>query len=87
MRRPVPTARLDELLEAGLTSAQADERRARYGPNQIVDAPSTRWNELLGDTARDPMIWFLLATALLFAWLGDLVVGSAPMFTPILMNA
>jgi Ca2+-transporting ATPase len=80
MRRPVPTARLDGLLEAGLTSAQAAERRARYGPNQIVDAPSTRWNELLGDTARDPMIWFLLATALLFAWLGDLAEAGVLAF-------
>ena len=54
-----------------LTSAQASERRARYGPNRIVEAPPARWTDLLRETARDPMIWFLAATALLFAWLAD----------------
>jgi P-type Ca2+ transporter type 2C len=29
------------------------------------------WRAIARDTARDPMIWFLLATARLFAWLGD----------------
>ena len=74
MRRPVPTARLAGLCDAeiGLTSAQASERRARYGPNQIAETPPVRWNDVLRETARDPMIWFLASTALLFAWLGDL---------------
>ncbi|HEY3519075.1 MAG TPA: HAD-IC family P-type ATPase, partial [Gammaproteobacteria bacterium] len=82
MRRLVPTARLDGLLDTvtGLTSARASERRARYGPNRIVEVPSTRWNDLLGETARDPMIWFLAATALLFAWLGDLAEAGVLAF-------
>jgi Ca2+-transporting ATPase len=57
--------------EIGLTHAQASERRARYGPNRIVEAPPTRWRDLLRETTRDPMIWFLASTALLFTWLGD----------------
>ncbi len=82
MRRPVPTARLDGLLDGttGLTCAQASERRAHYGPNRIVEAPPTRWNDLLRETARDPMIWFLAGTALLFAWLGDLAEAGVLAF-------
>lgn len=73
MRRPLPTARIEGLLDApaGLTGAQAEERRARYGSNRIVEAPPARWSDPLREAARDPMIWFLAGTALLFAWLGD----------------
>jgi Ca2+-transporting ATPase len=73
MRRLLPTARIDGLLHAatGLTRAQADERRARYGSNRIVETPPARWTDPLREAARDPMIWFLAGTALLFTWLGD----------------
>jgi len=82
VRRLVPTARLEGLFDAAtcLTSAQASERRARYGANRIVEVPPTRWNDLLRETARDPMIWFLAATALLFAWLGDLAEAGVLAF-------
>ena len=82
MRRAVPTMRLDGLRDAatGLTSAQANERRIRYGPNRIVEAPPARWNDLLRETARDPMIWFLATTSLLFAWLGDLAEAGVLAF-------
>jgi Ca2+-transporting ATPase len=78
MRRPVPIARLDGLTsrETGLTSTQASERRVRYGSNRIVDTPPLRWDDLLRETARDPMIWFLAITALLFAWLGDVAEAA-----------
>ena len=29
------------------------------------------WKVVLRDTARDPMLWFLVLTAALFAWLGQ----------------
>lgn len=43
-RRPVPLARLEGLLscERELTAAEASERRRRYGPNDIVEAPPGR---------------------------------------------
>jgi Ca2+-transporting ATPase len=82
MRRSVPTARLEGLQNpvTGLTTAQASERRARYGSNRIVDTPPLRWNDLLRETARDPMIWFLAITALLFAWLGDIAEAAVLAF-------
>ncbi len=57
----------------GLTSAQAADRLRVYGPNDIVEVPRGAWRELARDTLRDPMLWFLLATSILFAFLGDRV--------------
>jgi len=73
MRRLLHTARVEGLIEGatGLTTAQASERRARYGTNRIVESPPSGWTDLLRETARDPMLWFLVATALLFAGLGE----------------
>lgn len=73
MRRKIPADRLDGLLDSarGLTSEQVAERRGRHGTNDIVDAPPGTWRELARDTLRDPMVWFLVGTSLLFAFLGD----------------
>ncbi|WP_392353462.1 cation-transporting P-type ATPase [Brevundimonas sp. LF-1] len=86
MRR-IPKDRLADLGgdDVGLTEEMASARRARFGFNDIVaEAPST-WRTLLRDTARDPMLWFLLTLSLLFSILGDyteaavLAVALAPM--------
>lgn len=69
-RRPLPIERirgLDLSPERGLTSVEAAERRRQYGPNDISDRPPRAVLDLLLDTARDPMIWFLLATGALYA--------------------
>jgi len=73
MRRPFPTGRLDGLADTtlGLNDTEVAERRLRYGANDILSAPSAGWKELLRDTARDPMLWFLLGTSALYAVLGD----------------
>lgn len=73
MRRQLPIDRLEGLLDTGngLTSAQAAERSGRYGANDIVDVPPGAWRELARDTLRDPMLWFLVGTSALFAFLGD----------------
>ena len=69
-----PRSRIEGLVghAQGLSSAQAAERLSRYGPNDIVETPSSGWRDILRDTARDPMVWFLAATALLFAWVGEI---------------
>ncbi len=73
IRRAVPLERVRELLgsERGLTATEANERRERYGINAIVEAPSARWRELARDTAKDPMLWFLGATSVLYAVVGE----------------
>lgn len=77
MRRIIPADRLDGLTSPtqGLTAAQA-EARARFGPNDILEAPGGGWRALARDTARDPMIWFLFGTALLFSALGQAVEAA-----------
>jgi Ca2+-transporting ATPase len=74
MRRTVPVERLEGVdAQSGLTTAQAVERTRLYGSNDIVETPPSTWRELARDTLRDPMVWFLLGTAVLFAFLGDYV--------------
>jgi Ca2+-transporting ATPase len=72
MRRPVPTDRLGEAaLARGLAAADVDERRRRFGANDVIEHPGSRWSDLLGDAARDPMLWFLAGTAALYALIGE----------------
>lgn len=71
--RAIPSDRFEGLYHAdqGLTTDEAAARLARFGPNDIVTAPPATWIDLVRDTARDPMIWFLAGVAGLFAVLGD----------------
>jgi Ca2+-transporting ATPase len=75
MGRAFPINRLhrpwDE--EYGLGSVEAAERRERYGRNDIIEVARSPWRDLLRDTVKDPMIWFLAGTATLYAILGDRV--------------
>lgn len=80
-RRDVLTARPD-----GLSGDEAAQRRQRFGANDILAAPPSGWGAVLRDSARDPMPWFLVFAAALFAWLGDyveaivLTVALVPIF-------
>ncbi len=66
---------------SGLSSTKVAEQRARFGPNAVLPELSSGWRDLLRDTLRDPMLWFLSGTALLFAAIGDsteaLIVSAA----------
>jgi Ca2+-transporting ATPase len=72
-RRSIPADRLGDLLgsDRGLTAEELAARRSLFGFNDIVETPPARWADLVRDTVRDPMIWFLLGTSLLFALLGE----------------
>ena len=74
MQRTVPLKRLDEVLNSdrGLAQVQVESRLNQYGKNDILEVASSGWFALCWDTARDPMLWFLLATALLFLFLGNI---------------
>jgi Ca2+-transporting ATPase len=73
MRRTFQIERIAGLSDAdhGLTPHEVDERRGLYGANDILRGQGSGWGDILHDTARDPMVWFLVVTALLFAALGD----------------
>ena len=57
--------------DAGLDAAQVLAARRRYGSNEVVPEASRRWIDVVRDSARDPMLWFLLAAAALFGLLGQ----------------
>ena len=73
MRRPVQTNRIAGVLDGrlGLSSSEVEQRRALYGYNEIVETRPTGWRDVLRDTIKDPMIWFLAATSALFGLTGD----------------
>jgi len=73
MHRTVPLQRLQGLAapELGLSGAEAAARRAQYGANLIVETPGAGWLPLLRETGKDPMLWFLLGTSVLFAVVGE----------------
>jgi len=72
MHRPIPEDRIGELAEParGLTRAEVERQLARFGPNNILDAPPHAWRDLALDTAKDPMLWFLLVVSALYGLLG-----------------
>jgi len=73
MHRSVPVARLNGVLNSmhGLSREEVDARQKQYGPNNIIETSSSSWLTLLWETSRDPMLWFLFVTAMLFIFLGD----------------
>ena len=73
MRQKLTIERVAGLVdgERGLSSAEAEARRRKYGTNDIVEVPGNPWGELFRETARDPMIWFLVGTAGLYLALGS----------------
>lgn len=53
----------------GLTLPEISSRKAQYGLNDITQIQKNRIVEIIKETAKDPMIWFLIGTSLLFALL------------------
>ena len=55
---------------SGLSAAQVEAQRT-HGFNDIVPQAASGWLVVARDTARDPMLWFLVLTAALFGLLGQ----------------
>lgn len=74
MLRFVPFNRLDDIgsQQDGLDSARVLMRRQQYGSNLIIESPATNWWDVFRDTFKDPMLWFLLGTSLVFLVVGEL---------------
>ena len=70
-RLPPDRVHLITLAPEGLDDARVASARQQYGSNDLVGEPTGGWRAIASDTARDPMLWFLLGTALLFAAIGD----------------
>lgn len=73
MQRYIPMQRLQGISNQGLSSAEAALRTEQYGPNDIIETSHSVVLVALRDTLRDPMLWFLIVTSILFLALGELV--------------
>ncbi|MEG6509000.1 cation-transporting P-type ATPase [Methyloligella sp. 2.7D] len=56
----------------GLSDAEADRRRERYGPNTLRHAPRVSAFEIFVDQLKSPVVWLLAAAAALSLILGDI---------------
>lgn len=75
--RSLPVERWEALPagHAGLSAADAVARRARFGPNDILERTEPAWRELVRETAADPMLWFLVATSAVYFGVGQRTEG------------
>lgn len=73
MNRDFPRDRLQYLPSSkqGLGIQDIAAQRARFGSNLIVEAPKATWRTLVLATVKDPMLWFLLTTSILFILVGE----------------
>ncbi len=70
----------------GLTQAQAAAQLALDGPNALVQKPGTPWWKLLAHQFTSPLIWLLIAAAIISGVLGELVEAIA-IIAIVLLNA
>ena len=75
MRRDIPASRLSTLCRGtrGLSAREVAEQRNRYGRNEILEVAVNPWIQLTRDTLKDPMIWFLIGTGLVYVVLESYV--------------
>lgn len=74
MKREIPDDRQALLRpegRGGVSQIEAEQLTARFGTNRIAEHRAKSVGQIAGDTARDPMLWFLAATSLVFAVLGQ----------------
>jgi Ca2+-transporting ATPase len=73
MRRKIALKRLIHGTEvSGLTDSQWEMQRHLYGDNAITERQQSAALELIKDTIKDPMIWFLMIAASLFLMIGQM---------------
>jgi len=63
--------------EAGLTSEEAQNRLAQYGPNELQEKKRTSFLQMLWAQINSFVIWLLIGAALISALLGDYVEAGA----------
>lgn len=58
--------------EGGLSESQVLSQRSRFGPNDIIETSGNPLFELLTETVKDPMIWFLIGIGCVFLITGEM---------------
>ncbi|MGE4131034.1 MAG: cation-translocating P-type ATPase [Bdellovibrionales bacterium] len=69
--------------EGGLRETQVSAQRGRFGPNDIVETAGNPLLELVIDTLKDPMIWFLVGIGCIFLMTGE-VTDAITLFVAVL---
>ena len=64
-------AELQTDVEKGLSSAEAQKRLEKYGPNQFEEGEKSSLLKMLWDQINDPLIWILLVAATISAVVGE----------------
>ncbi len=77
--RPEQVLRHFEVQENGLTTAEAKRRLAQYGPNQLKEAPSPTFFQMLWDQLNNFVVILLIVASAISASLGDYVEAAAIM--------
>ncbi len=74
MKKKISLAALSglELTETGLSDADHARQLSRCGENTIVERKGNPLLEIARETAKDPMIWFLLGIGTTFYFLGEI---------------
>ncbi len=60
----------------GLTEAEADERRKKYGANKLPEKKSDSWLTIFARQFKSPLIYILLASAAAIYVMGEVIDGS-----------
>src|SRR5687768_3261562 len=83
-RLPPHAAPVDELIRNigtdpinGLSAAAAAERMARYGANELAQAPPEPWWKRFARQFADLLIWILIAAAIISGALGEWIDAVA----------
>jgi len=61
-----------QIHEGGLSESQVLSQRSRFGPNDIIETSGNPLFELLTETVKDPMIWFLIGIGCVFLITGEM---------------
>ncbi len=56
---------------SGLSDAEVVSQRSRFGTNAIIERVGNPWLEIIVETLKDPMIWFLVGIGIAFLFVGD----------------
>lgn len=84
MKKTIPLKEALLIHSPGLSAEVAAQKLKRLGKNEILEDNSNSYWELIIDTLKDPMIWFLLLVGGNFSfywriprWCSDLAINSA----------
>ncbi|WP_412471794.1 cation-translocating P-type ATPase [Halobacteriovorax sp. RT-1-4] len=55
----------------GLDEKEVSKQRLKFGPNEIVERIGNPWIDIIIDTLKDPMVWFLVGISAVFYLVGD----------------